>query len=176
MPAWIDGPPTRPGLWIVQCNGDYYCWRVELDADENDQGGVGAPYLRFSDNETSEPLKDYSWPPERSYGPCPLSDGTIDIRSCRVPKALQFGLTLETPLHHLGAFTNLSQRAQKTLLQFAYAPSKSNPKRVSGRDATLQDVVHITRKDFEWLDGAGIVTANEILGFLIDIGAKRPEV
>ena len=83
-PKWINGPPNTTGLWIVQCNGDFYCWRVEMDADENDQGGVGAPYLRFSDNDTSEPLDDYQWPPERSYGPCPLPDGNVLICSARV--------------------------------------------------------------------------------------------
>lgn len=82
--TWIDGPPNRTGLWIVECNGEYYVWRVELDADENDQGGVGAPYLRFDDGDTSEPVKDYPWPPRRSYGPCPLPEGTTHILSCRV--------------------------------------------------------------------------------------------
>jgi hypothetical protein len=80
-PEWIKGPPNTTGLWIVDCNGEFYVWRVEIDADERDDGTIGPPYLRFSDTETSEPIADYRWPPERSYGPCPLPNGNILIIS-----------------------------------------------------------------------------------------------
>ncbi len=81
---WKRGVPNAPGLWIVDCNGDFYTWRVERDRDESEDGKIGREYLRFSDSETSEPIKSYPWPPRRSFGPIPLPDGTLDIKSSLV--------------------------------------------------------------------------------------------
>jgi hypothetical protein len=68
-------------LWIVEQNGEFYVWRVELDAPEHDDGSIGEPYLRFSDTDTSEPIEGHQWPPARSYGPCPMPNGDIMLRS-----------------------------------------------------------------------------------------------
>lgn len=84
QPRWKRGSPNAQGLWIVDLNGDFYVWVVERDRDEKDNCKFGPEYLRFSDTDTSEPIKGCLWPPKRSYGPCPLPDGTIDIKSANV--------------------------------------------------------------------------------------------
>jgi hypothetical protein len=69
-PRWRQGPPNKPGWWLVEeSTGDVVAWFVRLDRDDDD-----APsYLRFEDSMDSEPVAWHheKWPVRRCFGPIP---------------------------------------------------------------------------------------------------------
>lgn len=92
-PAWKQGEPNAPGLWIIQgVAGEFDAWLVTWDRDDDEDGGER--YLRFEDHETSEPLSSYPWPPVRSFGPIKvpgnvtqkMRDGYVKVRDERLAK------------------------------------------------------------------------------------------